>query len=342
MNQQERQVPTVQRALILSGGGARGAYQVGVWKRLQELGWQPDLVCGTSIGSINGCLIGMGWGADRIESFWRSLDREKIFRFSLWRRFKYWVQKLFGKQRDWPALLDNRPLRQMLEEVIEVERLRDASPEVVVTATNVRRAQLHYFAGPELTVDHVLASCSIPVVFPWQELDGELYWDGGIMANTPILPAVQRGAREIIVVLLAPLTGEPVPPPRDTRGAIAWTMDLVTIASVNSLMAYLSQHLGVGVENAARAITSDHFLEMGGVRIGVVAPLSSSGLETILDLDLREIQERIEAGYRDAGEQLSGFIRTDDLQRATVGADVTPPGNTVLPTEHPDYPSSGG
>jgi NTE family protein len=70
--------PSIRRALILSGGGGRGAYQVGVWRRLQEVGWQPDIVCGTSIGAINGALIGSGWDAQRMEQLWGSLH-EKIF-----------------------------------------------------------------------------------------------------------------------------------------------------------------------------------------------------------------------------------------------------------------------
>ena len=314
---------TVRRALVLSGGGARGAYQVGVWRRLQEAGWQPDLVCGTSIGSMNGALIGMGWDADRMESFWQSMGREQVFRFPFWRRFKYRLRQLFGKQRDWPALLDNRPLQQLLRQVIDEERLRDASPEVVVTATNVRRAQLSYFAGRELSADHVLASCSIPVVFPWQALDGELYWDGGIMDNTPLVPALQRDAREIILVLLAPLTGEPVPPPRNTREGIAWTLDLITIASVQTLMAYFAQRAGMEPEDVTDAITNHHVLQIGDVRIGVVAPKASSGLESILDLDLRSIQERIEAGYRDAGEQLADLLRVPAPGQATAGAETT-------------------
>ncbi|MEH6637551.1 MAG: patatin-like phospholipase family protein, partial [Halioglobus sp.] len=74
--------PPIKRALILSGGGGRGAYQVGVWRRLQEIGWQPDIVCGTSIGAINGALIGSGWDARRLEAFWESLDRKRAFRVS--------------------------------------------------------------------------------------------------------------------------------------------------------------------------------------------------------------------------------------------------------------------
>tara|TARA_R110001592_G_scaffold363371_1_gene685416 strand:+ start:6603 stop:7307 length:705 start_codon:yes stop_codon:yes gene_type:complete len=201
--------PCIKRALILSGGGGRGAYQVGVWRRLQEVGWQPDMVCGTSIGSINGALIGSGWDADRLEAFWASLDRKRAFRVSLWQRIKYRVNRLLGRHPNFPALLDNELLRQTLSEAIDVERLRDDQPRVTVAATNVCQARLEYFSSEQLSVAHVLASCSIPVLFPWCEIDGELYWDGGVMANTPIFPALEAGATEILVVLLSILNLEP-------------------------------------------------------------------------------------------------------------------------------------
>ena len=302
----------VKRALILSGGGARGAYQVGVWQRLQEAGWEPDLICGTSIGSINGALIGQGWSAGQMEEFWEKLHRKKVFRVSLWCRIKYNFARLFGRDHSWPSLLDNRPLRKLLSSVVDEQRLRQAAPEVVVTATNVRRAELEYFSSAELTVEHILASCALPIFFPWGEIDGELYWDGGIMSNTPVLPAVQHRAQEIVVVLLAPLTGRPVPPPKNIREAIAWTLDMITIASAKTLRNYLSQQLGVDPTQAADAISDNHFIELGGVKIGIVAPRSSFGLDSILDLDPEEAKDRIADGYADASQQLGHFFEAID------------------------------
>jgi NTE family protein len=303
--------PPVERALILSGGGARGAYQVGVWRRLQEMGWQPDLVCGTSIGALNGTLIGMGWDAGRLETFWESLQRKQIFRISFRRRMKYFLGKLLGRHPGWrPALMDNLPMRHLLEPIIDERRLRESATEVIVTATNVCRAQLEYFSSDVLTIDHMMASCAIPVVFPWQEIGGELYWDGGIMANTPVFPALQRNAREIVVVLLAPLVGNPVAPPKTTRAASAWSFDIITIASARALGASLAQHLGMDLQASAEAINRQHFLDFGDTRVGVVAPTTPSGLASVLDMDPRGVKTRIAAGYSDACQQLTGFFGT--------------------------------
>lgn len=301
--------PPIKRALILSGGGGRGAYQVGVWRRLQEVGWQPDVVCGTSIGAINGALIGSGWDAERLEAFWESLDRKRAFRVSLWRRFKYRISRLLGRHPNFPALLDNGPLRQTLSEAIDVRRLQDDQPSVTVAATNVCRARLEYFSGEQLSVDHVVASCSIPVVFPWCEIDGELYWDGGVMANTPIFPALRAGATEILVVLLAPLAGEPVAPPKTTGAAFSWAFDMITIGSAGSLLQELAYHLGEDLAARRDTLISKHFMDLGDIRIGVVAPQTAWGMNSVLDLDPQRIKERIGAGYDDAAEQLTGFLQ---------------------------------
>jgi len=192
--------------------------------------------------------------------------------------------------------------------VIDVQRLRQNQPTVVVTATNVRRAKLEYFSGEQLSVDHIVASCSIPVFFPWREIDGELYWDGGLMANTPILPALEAGAKEILVVLLAPLAGAPIEPPKTTRAAFAWALDIITIASAQSLMQNLAYHLGMDLRTNADAMAQQHYLDLGDFRIGIVAPRVASDIASILDLDPQDIKSRIAAGYDDAKEQLPGFL----------------------------------
>lgn len=295
---------SIRRALILSGGGGRGAYQVGVWRRLQELGWQPDIVCGTSIGAINGALIGSGWDAHNMEQLWGSLHDKHIFKLSAWKQFKYRIKKLLGQHPDWPALMDNEPARQMLNEVIDLQRLRDDRPRVVVSATNVRRAKLVYFSGQELTAEHILASCSIPAIFPWCEINDELYWDGGVMANTPIGPAIKAGATEILVVLMAPLAGQQVDPPKSTSQALAWAFDMITIGSAQNLARSLAYHFGGDHSHFKQDMAEHHMLEIGGIRIGIVEPGVASGLESVLDLNPQNVKARIDSGYNDARNQL--------------------------------------
>ena len=78
----------MKKALILSGGGARGAFQVGVWKYLREINWTPDLICGTSIGAINAAAIGSGMSVERLANLWRTHNRSEIYRIKTLRFLK--------------------------------------------------------------------------------------------------------------------------------------------------------------------------------------------------------------------------------------------------------------
>ena len=303
---------TVRRALVLSGGGGRGAYQAGVWRRLQEIGWKPDMVCGTSIGSVNGALIGSGYDADKLEDFWQTLHQHKIINLSLWKRLKYHFKKMVGKNPEWQAYMSSEPLREVLTEAIDIDRLRQDNPRVTVAATNIRTAKLEYFSGEELLVDHIVASCSIPLVFPWCEIAGERYWDGAVYSNTPVFPALDAGAKEILVVLLTPMVGTDMSTPTSTAEAICWSLDMLTEASLQTLARSLAFHVRDDVRDYETELATRHVARFGDLKVGVVAPTASLGLASILDLDPENIRDRLETGYRDATEQLKAFHRPDD------------------------------
>ncbi len=296
------------RALVLSGGGARGAYEVGVWRYLEEVGWKADIVSGSSVGSINGCLIAMGWSVDEMASFWASLRKKHIYRYPIWARIKSLLSRMTGGPRRRPSVFDSTPLHRTLRQTIDLDKIRNSKTELVITATDIERARLQYFVDDEITVKHVLASCSIPVFFPWQEIDGRTYWDGGIMGNTPILPALNRHAKEIIVVLLAPVFEDKVPLPKNQNEAAAWTLDLATIGAFKALGRYISQRFHLDLEETINTLTEKNYIEVGGYRIGIVAPKSAYSLSSMLDFNLPRLQKAIDNGYNDAKKQLRGFL----------------------------------
>lgn len=201
------------RALVLSGGGGRGAYHVGVLRFLEEHEWYPDIVVGTSIGAVNGAAIASGHTARSLWALWRRLETDKVQRP---------VLKLFSPEK-WNYLLDTSPLRKTLTEEgwIDLARINAASPakHLRITVVEAETGQLRVFGNSadgagghcervEITVDHILASCSIPVVYPPTTIGAVTFWDGGTVANTPLGPAVDAGADEIIVVLMTPWEDE--------------------------------------------------------------------------------------------------------------------------------------
>ena len=205
------------RALILSGGGGRGAYHCGVLEYLEAIGWQPDILVGTSIGAINSAAIASGHNAESLKNLWRNLTTNK-------------VQKLRDdllNVLDWRYLLDNSPWRQSMVDSgwFDFDRINsDDAPTLAITATDIYRGTLTVFCNRELepgksgmprskrirhvrlAMDHIIASCSIPVVYPWTSIEdeGAVYWDGAVVSNTPLGTALRAGATETIVVLLSP------------------------------------------------------------------------------------------------------------------------------------------
>jgi NTE family protein len=157
------------RALVLSGGGGRGAYHVGVYRYLEEKGLTPDVVVGTSIGAVNGAMIASGMGAAAIEREWRQLTTDQIHRFRL-NPLEYFEK---------PSLLDTGPWETTLERQISFHRVRTSPVRLVVTSTDVKRGKLRLFRNEEITVRHILASCSIPVVYPWTEIDNPVSQSAG-------------------------------------------------------------------------------------------------------------------------------------------------------------------
>jgi len=280
----------LKRALILSGGGARGAFQVGVCQYLKECNWEPDLICGTSVGSINAVALGSGMPLEKIAAIWTSHSTRKIFRLRLWRFFWAWLWK-----KPFQPMADTAPMRSLISRHLDMRALRECRREVIITAVNMLSSRLRLFHRQEIEVEHVMASCAMPGLFPWQMIDGEPYWDGGMMANTPLFPAMERGADEIVVVLLSPAGHTPVPLPHNP-------------AAVAELA--LEHFLGASYQRTCthREPASSGCPEPAGPRIAVVAPSRMLGLFSLIHFSRRQAHRLIREGYQNARSQLETFM----------------------------------
>ncbi|HET7210715.1 MAG TPA: patatin-like phospholipase family protein [Methyloceanibacter sp.] len=202
-----------QVALVLQGGGALGAYQGGVYQALHEAGIEPDWIIGTSIGAINASIITGNRPEDRLprlREFWRRVERPNF-----WGLFPAWTgietalsswsilangipgffeanPRAFGGAHvqlgaDHAGYYSTEPLRKTLEELVDFSLVNGKTPRLTVGAAHVRTSMMHYFDSRdmELAPSHVMASGALPPAFPAVRIDGELYWDGGILSNTP-------------------------------------------------------------------------------------------------------------------------------------------------------------
>jgi len=202
-----------QVVLVLQGGGALGAYQVGVYQALHEAGVEPDWIIGTSIGAINAGLIAGNRPPDRLarlDAFWKKMERSKTAGWAggwpglteLWTSWSilahgipgffspnpraFWgAHLLLGESQ--AAFYSTEALGKTLAELIDLEIVNKGLPRLTVGAANVRTSTMHYFDSriSPISIAQIMASGALPPAFPAVEIDGEYYWDGGILSNTP-------------------------------------------------------------------------------------------------------------------------------------------------------------
>ena len=203
-----------QIVLVLQGGGALGAYQVGVFEAMHEAGIEPDWVIGTSIGAINAALIAGNLPEerlDRLRAFWSHVERPASGVGPLdWLGMGNWVANMTTVMRGIPSFFEpnlgalrgtraalgvenasyysTEPLRRTLSELVDFDALRSSPTRLTVGAVNACSGAMRYFDSRKETlgVDHIMASGALPPAFAAVRIDGEPYWDGGIYSNTPI------------------------------------------------------------------------------------------------------------------------------------------------------------
>jgi NTE family protein len=272
------------RALVLSGGGGRGAYECGVYKYLDQIDWEPDILVGTSIGAINAAAIASGKTPAELEQAWLETRTRDIQRF--WRL------------QPWRSIFDTSPWRQTLHRFIDFDSLAQTEKRVLIAATEIEAGDLRLFDSWEstLTPDHILASCSIPLLYPWTQVEGAHYWDGAVMANTPLGAAVDAGADEVLVVLLSPVGERQIERPRWPWDAFAVMLDLALNASFESdrrQLEAVNQLVRAGVDEKHRTIECH-----------VVTPSQGTGVTRILHYDPDVSRRLIDMGFDDAQQTL--------------------------------------
>lgn len=283
--------------LVLSGGGARGAFQVGVYERLLEdpSFRHPMALSGTSAGSINAALIAAGKSPAQMRQFWHELAEDPPVKASAvffetaawalmqllvdesyrlltstapWRNFLRHVRnhlpprpgslpamileyvlttrfevmsKFLEGIRD-PFLADTSRLRSRLADAIGSYVVPSSGPHLAINTVDARTGQVvryvtiktpwtrppNYEVVPAITIDMVLASASIPLLFPAVAVNQYLLWDGGLLVNTPLAPVVALGAQRIVTVLVTGLPPDPSPRQFSNFGeAVERTVDCV-------------------------------------------------------------------------------------------------------------------
>lgn len=230
----QHQLPYKTVALVLQGGGALGAYQAGVYQGLAEAGIEPNWIAGISIGALNTAILAGNAPKDRLpklKQFWETIcqpavlaptaefvqvfvenlggEARKAFNaFEAWRALIE-GQRGFFVPRFPPPLLGHLPgpadasfydtslLKTTLEALADFDRINSGETRVSVGAVNVASGNFEYFDNTRqvLRPEHFMASGALPPGFPAVEIDGEFYWDGGLVSNTPLTKIISTTPR---------------------------------------------------------------------------------------------------------------------------------------------------
>lgn len=368
------------RALILSGGGGRGAFHAGVYKYLMKNhkvnvdsehagSWEPQIIVGTSIGAVNGAAIAQGMSADQLVEVWKSLEEHDIQGLPPGMRgiARWAARSLFKELMDarlpqispeeatspipkefWPPLpllprwlasrligywinlLDTGPLRKTLftRFGLNEEKLADSQKALLIAATKVRTGERVLFSNRQvmdqkrgeprrdvftgITADRILASCSIPLVYPWTFDPGTeaFYWDGALVANTPLGAALDLMGEdvsvpaEIVVVMMTPWweTGDLAPAktdsePRSFGDAITWMLDWMLLASFRENLKMIRAFNDLALHERSEGAPPYRYRVVTPL---IVSPLEFLQAERIIDYDGDVSSRLIEEGYKAA------------------------------------------
>jgi NTE family protein len=278
----KRVLPFERVALVLQGGGALGAYQGGVYQAIHEAGIQVDWISGTSIGGINGALIAGNPAdrrVDRLREFWEAVTEPPIripnipwFGELPWDgngQARYWINRMsafatmfhgapnFFTPRPFPPVsaaaekpdlvsyYDTSPLQATLGRLVDFDLINAKPLRFSVGATNVRTGVPVHFDNLQAPIRaaHVMASASLPPGFPPTEIDGEYYWDGGVVSNSPMQYVIDDRPRYTALVFQVDLWDANGEVPLDIPSANLRALEIHSASRLNiTLEQYKKMH----------------------------------------------------------------------------------------------------
>lgn len=247
--------PRLHTALLLQGGGALGSYQAGVYEALDGAGVCPDWICGISIGAINGAIIAGNPREkvlERLHDFW-SLVTSSVTPFPMFEEwfeqicnqvaaqntlsfgvpgfFRPWIIPPFAQAPGSPAALsyyDTSELKGTLERLVDFDRINRCEVRLSLGAVHITSGNFTYFDNTKMRIgpEHVMASGALPPGLPPIAIDGEYYWDGGLVSNTPLQYVIDQDGPDSLLAFQVDLFSARGPMPRNLLEAAEREKDI--------------------------------------------------------------------------------------------------------------------
>jgi NTE family protein len=339
-------------AIAFQGGGALGAYAFGALKRIyeDEPGFKPTCVSGVSIGAFTAAIVASHPDdpLPQLQAFWDGLTvMQSAFLPPAAERFLayfgnaafYWPRLDYFRLPFWTNFYELGPIKSTLSRHVDLERLAEAEIKLVVTATDVLSGEIVEFTNTDpkhpITMDHLIASGSLPPSYPAREIGGKLYWDGGLFDNTPLssllkqIAAKDAPATRVIVINLFPNEGaipknmlEVFDRMTELQFANKTGKDVELARTINKLVAIVETLQGRGAAEPGSVLLQPDFADLAKYKVfeNIISisnrdpePVSSSA-----DFSRKSIDRRIAAGYRDAGIALANPPKSATALKAEV------------------------
>ncbi len=337
-----------QIVLVLQGGGALGAYQAGVYQALHEADIEPDWVIGTSIGAINAGLIAgnvPGQRLAKLQEFWSRITQSSLFAAANANPFiaaiapnaatiaggvpgffepnpAAWIGTKARLGAEQAAYYSTKPLQSTLRDLTNPKLLNAGSPRLTVGAANVQTGEMRYFDSRDttLSIQHIMASGARPPAFPAIRIDGELYWDGGVLSNTPVEAVFDDNPRRSGLIFAVHMWGPHGPEPDSLWSVVGRQKDLQYASRAVShirrqkqihKLRHIIAELALKLPAEVRADPEIAALAANGctTRMHVVRllapPLAGEDHSKDIDFSANGIHARWEAGHADTQRALT-------------------------------------
>jgi NTE family protein len=366
-------------AIALQGGGALGAYSLGALKYIYES--EPNLqlssISGVSIGAFTAAIVASHPGnpIDHLQSFWKDLTvfHSRLLPAQVERYFAYFGNWNFYRPRQdyyhwplWTSFYDLSPIKDTLAKYVDIPRIARAEVKLVVTATDIESGEILSFDNSDpdqpITIDHIIASGSLPPSYPPKRIGDRSYWDGGLFDNTPLsqllnqVSADDAPATRVIVINLFPNRGS-IPKNIinvwDRMTEIQFSnktkKDVALAQKINKLIAAIEQLQGLPVHHADSLTQLPEFADLAKYKVfdNIIAITNDTPEEVSSSADFSKasIDRRIATGYHDAKMALTEppkraadiakaiTLRRSNPEKAEEGAKepVEPSGGAELP-----------
>jgi NTE family protein len=198
------------KALGLSGGSIKGAFQAGAIQQVLNEGFQPDIIHGISVGSLNGSFLVNETGKKNNNYDWKTIGNTLV---EFWKNkinkpsdlmkkkgfFQLAKELLFNR---FNGIISNDPLKKLVHQILSLENLRKSKVNFTAGAVDMITGNLKHFnqSNPSL-IDGVIASTTIPIMMPISNIGGLPYYDGGLRDVAPLKSVIEKGAEEIVIIL---------------------------------------------------------------------------------------------------------------------------------------------